>query len=245
MKRNTEKILKTVAILLLTLSLAACFFGCGDSQSQGEENKEEPAETSDVIDSEKEELVEIYNNIEENVEIGTAGSFLKAVPYSADLLKWIEKTKLTALEVKDITVEWLSEQGKDIQEKFNNNLSLVDNVCMYLLGDDAKDLMESAGLSPEQFSLSDSASDIFNTIMEAAGINQNNMDSEESEPVDESTVEAKGWKEEFEKSLLENYDVTVDHYEDIGDGVYQVYVEIDGKVVPYVAVDSKTGDYHG
>lgn len=53
------------------------------------------------------------------------------------------------------------------------------------------------------------------------------------------------WKTEFEKSLLENYGVTPDHYEDLGDGVYQVYVEIDGKVVPYVAVDSVTGDYHG
>ena len=53
------------------------------------------------------------------------------------------------------------------------------------------------------------------------------------------------WKTEFEKSLLENYGVTPDHYEDLGDGVYQVYVEIDGKVVPYVAVDSATGDYHG
>ena len=53
------------------------------------------------------------------------------------------------------------------------------------------------------------------------------------------------WKTEFEKSLLENYGVTPDHYEDLGDGVYQVYVEIDGKIVPYVAVDSTTGDYHG
>jgi hypothetical protein len=44
---------------------------------------------------------------------------------------------------------------------------------------------------------------------------------------------------------MENYDVTVDHYEDLGDGVYQVYVVIDGKTVPYVTVDSKTGDYHG
>ena len=43
----------------------------------------------------------------------------------------------------------------------------------------------------------------------------------------------------------ENYGVVPDHYEDLGDGVYQVYVEIDGKVVPYVAVDSATGDYHG
>lgn len=54
-----------------------------------------------------------------------------------------------------------------------------------------------------------------------------------------------GWKAEFERSLLENYGVTPDHYEDLGGGVYQVYVKIDGKVVPYVAVDSATGDYHG
>ena len=33
----------------------------------------------------------------------------------------------------------------------------------------------------------------------------------------------------FEKSLLENYGVTPHHYEDLGDGVYQVYVKIDGK----------------
>ena len=59
------------------------------------------------------------------------------------------------------------------------------------------------------------------------------------------SVNDEAWKTEFEKSLLENYGVTPDHYEDLGDGVYQVYVEIDGKVVPYVAVDSATGDYHG
>ena len=53
------------------------------------------------------------------------------------------------------------------------------------------------------------------------------------------------WKTEFEKSLLENYGVTPHHYEDLGDGVYQVYVEIDGKIVSFVAVDSATGDYHG
>lgn len=53
------------------------------------------------------------------------------------------------------------------------------------------------------------------------------------------------WKVAFEKSLLENYGVTPEYYEDLGNGVYQVYVRIDGKIVPYVAVDSATGDYHG
>ena len=43
----------------------------------------------------------------------------------------------------------------------------------------------------------------------------------------------------------EDYGVTPDHYEDLGNGIYQVYVKIDGKVVPYVTVDSATGDYHG
>lgn len=49
----------------------------------------------------------------------------------------------------------------------------------------------------------------------------------------------------LKKVCWKNYDVTPDHYEDLGNGVYQVYVEIDGKVVPYVAVDSATDDYHG
>ena len=76
--------------------------------------------------------------------------------------------------------------------------------------------------------------------------------NERDTPANESSTEDadtsandEAWKTDFEKSLLENYGVTPDHYEDLGDGVYQVYVEIDGKVVPYVAVDSATGDYHG
>ena len=69
--------------------------------------------------------------------------------------------------------------------------------------------------------------------------------SKRGKGADLTQMEDTAWKAEFEKSLLENYGVTPDHYEDLGDGVYQVYVEIDGKIVPYVAVDSTTGDYHG
>ena len=53
------------------------------------------------------------------------------------------------------------------------------------------------------------------------------------------------WKEEFEKTLYEEYGVVPDHYEYIGNDVYQVYVKIDGKIVPYVVVNWKTGDFHG
>ena len=75
---------------------------------------------------------------------------------------------------------------------------------------------------------------------------EGNPATDESTPVDsDSSAENETWKTGFEKSLMDNYGVTPDHYEDLGNGVYQVYVEIDGKVVPYVAVDSATGDYHG
>ena len=70
-------------------------------------------------------------------------------------------------------------------------------------------------------------------------------DSSPDAPANENSAADDAWKAAFEKSLLENYGVKPDHYEYLGNGVYQVYVEIDGKVVPYVAVDSATGEYHG
>lgn len=62
---------------------------------------------------------------------------------------------------------------------------------------------------------------------------------QEGEPSDDS------WKKDFEKTLYEEYGVVPDHYEYIGNDVYQVYVEINGEIVPYVAVNWKTGDFHG
>lgn len=70
---------------------------------------------------------------------------------------------------------------------------------------------------------------------------KSNTEEEKSNTSDEKN----NWKIDFEKSLLENYNVTPSRYEDLGDGIYQVYVVIDGKEVPYVTVDSKTGKYHG
>lgn len=53
------------------------------------------------------------------------------------------------------------------------------------------------------------------------------------------------WKELFEKDLMASYSKKTEKYEDLGNGIYQVYVKIDGTVVPYVVVNSHTGWYHG
>ena len=47
------------------------------------------------------------------------------------------------------------------------------------------------------------------------------------------------------REACSEYGVVPDHYEYIGNDVYQVYVKIDDKIVPYVAVNWKTGDFHG
>ena len=55
--------------------------------------------------------------------------------------------------------------------------------------------------------------------------------------------EDEAWKEDLEKSLFENYGVIPKYYEGLGAGIYQVYVEVGGEIVPLVTVDSATGDY--
>ena len=80
----------------------------------------------------------------------------------------------------------------------------------------------------------------------ASSVVQEQVSPAESEDLAGSAAPSdESWKIAFEKSLWENYNVTPEYYEDLGDGVYQVYVKMDGKIVPYVCVDSATGDYHG
>ena len=66
-------------------------------------------------------------------------------------------------------------------------------------------------------------------------------------PTDTPTPTPTGdaWKAEFEADLKERYGVEVDHYEFVGGTSYQAYVKINGQIVPYVCVDSATGNYHG
>ena len=61
----------------------------------------------------------------------------------------------------------------------------------------------------------------------------------------EKATEDEPWKAALAEDLLAKYGVLPEYYEDLGDGIYQVYVEVGGEIVPFVAVNSATGDYHG
>lgn len=61
----------------------------------------------------------------------------------------------------------------------------------------------------------------------------------------EKATEDEPWKVALAEDLFAKYGVLPEYYEDLGDGIYQVYVEVGGEIVPFVAVNSATGDYHG
>ena len=61
----------------------------------------------------------------------------------------------------------------------------------------------------------------------------------------ETATEDEPWKTALAEDLLAKYGVLPEYYEDLGDGIFQVYVEVGGEIVPFVTVNSATGDYHG
>ena len=81
---------------------------------------------------------------------------------------------------------------------------------------------------------------------EASATDAEEAPADESAPTGaEEASEEEPWKAALAEDLFEKYGVLPEYYEDLGDGIYQVYVEVGGEVGPFVTVDSSTGDYHG
>ena len=72
-----------------------------------------------------------------------------------------------------------------------------------------------------------------------------NAPADKEDPPEEESPEEEPWKTALAEDLFEKYGVLPEYYEDLGDGIYQVYLEVGGEIVPFVTVDSATGDYHG
>ena len=225
--KNLKKI-ATARLLAAILLLAVCMAGCA---APAEPNSGVPSETDAPAESDgsgapadapQALTLPILDEIDADVAVGTAGSSLLAVQAAVKLLDWGVNTGLDTDEIGTAASAWLSAKNDDRTECLQK-LELVDEAYQKLLTDEARELLDDAGpVEPVE------------AIMRSAGLR-------DADSGDDAAWDVAG----FEKSLLENYGVTPHHYEDLGDGVYQVYVEIDGEIVPFVAVDSATGDYHG
>ena len=226
------KKIATARLLVIILLLAVCMAGCA---APAEPNSGVPSETDAPAESDgsgapadapQALTLPILDEIDADVAVGTAGSSLLAVQATAKLLDWGVNTGLDTDEIGTAASVWLSAKNEDRTECLQK-LELVDDAYQKLLTDEARELLDDAGCAEVEITWGSEPVEPVEAIMRSAGLR-------DADSGDDAAWDVAG----FEKSLLENYGVTPHHYEDLGDGVYQVYVEIDGEIIPFVTVDS-------
>ena len=65
---------------------------------------------------------------------------------------------------------------------------------------------------------------------------------ETAAPAAETAAE-EPWMESFGEELFQKYGVLPEYYEDLGGGIYMVYVEVGGEIMPFGTVDAETQDF--
>ena len=95
-----------------------------------EDNKMEQTETKkqnqlqDVKPSYK-EFRGVLDEIDLDIQPGTAGNGMNSIKTAAHLLNWGVGTSMTTDEIKKETVSWLSDKGNSEQVEFSNKLASV------------------------------------------------------------------------------------------------------------------------
>ncbi len=115
-------------------------------------------------------LAALLDNINTRVEVGTAGSSLKATYAAGQLLDWCAATKLSADDVRAATLAWMVNLGNDVQIAFAEKLALVNAACSSLRTDKGADLMSEAGYPSAAYPWTTLSPETLSSIMEAVGV---------------------------------------------------------------------------
>lgn len=149
----------------------------GTEQADTEENslkQDTEKTTSEISESQQTqtkkssylELDKVLDEINTEIKQGTAGSGSTSIKVAAHLLNWGVGTSMTTDEIKEETVNWLSDKGNSEQVEFSNKLASVYEAYNRLLGSDAKQLLESAGCDDAAYPWSDSPVETIEAIVE-------------------------------------------------------------------------------
>ena len=142
-----------------------------NSEPAAEDNNIEQTETKeqtqlqDVKPSYK-EFRDVLDEINTDIQPGTAGNGMNSIKTAAHLLNWGVETSMTTDEIKKETVSWLSDKGNSDQVEFSNKLASVYDAYQKLLGSDAKELLEQAGCDDAPYPWSDAPVETIEAIVE-------------------------------------------------------------------------------
>lgn len=112
-------------------------------------------------------LTGVLDQISAGMEVGTAGSSLKAAKYAASLLDWGMATKMSKDEIKSAVVAWLTPKGNDAQKAFADQYSAVKDTVAQVTGDNGKALLEDAGVTGSKYPWNDAAYTAVDAVTEA------------------------------------------------------------------------------
>ena len=68
-------------------------------------------------------------------------------------------------------------------------------------------------------------------------------EQETASPAAETAVE-EPWMAALAEELFQKYGVLPEYYEDLGGGIYMVYVEVGGEIMLFGTVDAETHEFH-
>lgn len=139
----------------------------GDAKTMDVNYRSVTAEAADEAAETAGAAASLLNDMR-TLEVGTAGSGLKAIAKAAELLDWCQTTQLDTEAVRAAAAEWLAHMGQEEQAAFSEQMAAVKGACEQLRGADAKDMLESAGAA-DALQWTDAAFEKAQAIMEAIG----------------------------------------------------------------------------
>ena len=171
MEKNDMKKLNVVLIAAaMSLALCACGTEATGSMSITETGEQQTVKQNTGTEQTKRpsylELDKVLDEINTEIKQGTAGSSSTSIKVAAHLLNWGVGTSMTTDEIKEATVNWLSDKGNSEQVEFSNKLASVYEAYNRLLGSDAKQLLESAGCDDAAYPWSNSPVETIEAIVE-------------------------------------------------------------------------------
>ena len=203
----------------------------GTEQTNSEESnteKQSTVETSKSQQTKKESYVELDNVLDEiNTEInpGTAGSGMNSIKVAARLLNWGVGTSMTTDEIKKETISWLSVMGNSDQVEFSSKLALVYKSYNKLLGPDAEQLLESAGCDDAAYPWSDSPVETIEAIIDVVQLPENGENMVENQPTEEDnlTTDDDESQEDFSEEIEEgNQESSLENEDYSGEDVVEI-----------------------
>lgn len=178
LNRNMLRRLAAAALAgTMVFSLAACGSKGGSSSSASTSSSSSSSTSSSSAQEDgKQQQADVLSallvDIKGNVEVGSAGSSLKAVPYAAALLNWASSSTLSQEEIDVIVSEMLNTVSGDesAAAEYAAQLGLVNADCQVLLSDDAEELLNEAGCADVNTDWSEQTAGVLGLVMAAAGV---------------------------------------------------------------------------